>query len=92
MGIVRGVHCMSKDSGENLSCSCDMQSSLRDLIEDVLWKNFDEAAPSLSMRDMADAVIAELEMTRESAVDGISPVDDPPPGQHRYVTDWIDDD
>ena len=41
---------------------------------------------------MADAVIEELGITRESAVDGISPVDDPPPGQHRYVTEWIDND
>ena len=46
----------------------------------------------LDPRILADAVIAELGMTRESAVDGISPVDDPPPGQHRYVTDWTTDD
>ena len=37
-----------------------MTGTLRDRIESVLWANFDEAAPSLSMRDMADAVIAEI--------------------------------
>ena len=37
-----------------------MTDNLRDRIEDVLWENFDEAAPSLSMRDMADAVIRDV--------------------------------
>lgn len=37
-----------------------MTDNLRDRIAAVLWENFDEAAPSLSMLDMADAVIREL--------------------------------
>lgn len=41
---------------------------------------------------MADAVIAELGLRRESMTDGISPVDDPPAWHHRYVTSWVADD
>ena len=40
---------------------------------------------------MADAVIAELGLYRESMLDGIGPVDDPPPWHHRYVTKWTAD-
>ena len=84
-----------------------MTDTLRDRIAAVLYDHWStygndcecgwNCAKELSFSanyeaHVADAVIAELEMTRESAVDGISPVDDPPPGQHRYVTDWIDDD
>ena len=39
----------------------------------------------------ADAVIRELGMRRESMLDGIAPVDDPPAWHHRYTTDWIAD-
>lgn len=38
------------------------QEVLRHRIEAVLWENFEATAPSLSMRDMADAVIAELNL------------------------------
>jgi hypothetical protein len=48
----------------------DADITLRDRIEAVLWANFDDAAPSLSMRDMADAVIAELNL--KIAVDYMS--------------------
>jgi len=51
---------MSKESDENLACLTDMESSLRDRIEAVLWDNFDDAAPSLSIREMAEAMISEL--------------------------------
>jgi hypothetical protein len=37
---------------------------------------------------VADAVMTALALTRESATDGIAPTDDPPPGFHRYVTEW----
>lgn len=37
---------------------------------------------------VADAVIRELGLRRESMLDGISPVDDPPPWHHRYATEW----
>lgn len=40
---------------------------------------------------VADVLIRELKLTRESAQDGIAPVDDPPVGQHRYVTEWTND-
>ena len=63
---LRGRQAMSKDSGENLSHPDDVQSSLRDRIAAVLWENFDEAAPSLSMLEMADAVIRELGATTPS--------------------------
>ena len=63
---LRGRQAMSKDSGENLSHPDDVQSSLRDRIAAVLWENFDAAAPSLSMLDMADAVIRELGATTPS--------------------------
>ena len=53
-----------------------MSDNLRERIEAVLWANFDDAAPSLSMRDMADAVIEALNL--KIAVDYMS-VD----GQHR---------
>ena len=45
----------------------DADITLRDRIEAVLWANFDDAAPSLSMLDMADAVIEALGLTRFDA-------------------------
>ena len=66
-----------------------MTDNLRDRIESALWKNFDEAAPSLSMRDMADAVIEALNL--KIAVDYMSA-----DGQRRNFmlagnyTDWIE--
>ena len=38
-----------------------MPDNLRDRIEAVLWEHFDEAAPSLSMWEMAEAVIAAID-------------------------------
>jgi len=52
----------------------------------------DIEAYDLNLELLADAVVRELGLTRESAQDGIAPVDDPPVGQHRYVTDWMTDD
>ena len=87
---------MSKDSGKNFLRHDVTESSLRDRITTVLAKVAEGralyAVTNADVAVMSDAVIAELGMTRESAVDGISPVDDPPPGQHRYVTEWRDND
>jgi len=49
---------------------------------------FDDQPDDVQAAFDADAVIRELGLTRESAQDGIAPVDDPPVGQHRYVTEW----
>lgn len=38
------------------------RDTLRDRIITILEANFDDAPPSLSMEDMADAVIAELHL------------------------------
>ena len=75
MGIDRGVHCMSKVFDENLSCSADMQSSLRDRIAAVLKEHrqvasscecgFDLGLSAITWRwhdHLADAVIAELNL------------------------------
>lgn len=61
--------------------------ALRDRIEAVLWANFEETAPSLSMRDMADAVIANLGLRRASKPNDYDHVQYPP--GNRYITDWI---
>jgi hypothetical protein len=42
--------------------------------------------------EIADAVIAELGLTWESAQDGFEPIDDLPAGVYRYVTDFTTDD
>ncbi len=51
---------------------------------------FDEQPPIVQQAwlDDADAVIAALKMRRESLLDGIEPVDDPPAWHCRWVTDW----
>lgn len=42
-----------------------------------------------SIGEWAAHMFDELHLKRESATDGIEPVDDPPPGKHRYVTGWM---
>ena len=76
---------MSKVFDENLPCPDDVQSSLHHRIADALFDaccRFD--VPDSERRDMADAVIAELGLTRVTRSERV-PI-------HRYVTDWSNDD
>ncbi len=76
-----------------------MSDSLRDRIAAVVHQKLsppccDEChdwGPEPWEIEVADAVIRELGMRRESMLDGIAPVDDPPAWHHRYTTDWIAD-
>ena len=56
---------MSKDSGENLSCPADMQSSLRDRIAAAIDQKYNEEAIGHTYEvclQAADAVIADLKL------------------------------
>ena len=79
MGIDRGVHCMSKVFDENLSCSADMQSSLRDRIAAAIsgvddWRGVTDPAI------LADAVIDVLADVAEDCR-----------CQLRYLSEWETD-
>lgn len=62
-----------------------MSNELRERIAAVLRENFS----SLSMKKMADAVIAELGLREELRFPGR--LSFMPPQRRRYVTDWITD-
>ena len=75
-----------------------MADNLRDRIAAVLDESLhrqkgidrpDRFKDWIDNRELADAVMTALALTRESATDGIAPTDDPPPGFHRYVTEWV---
>ena len=79
MGIDRGVNCMSKVFDENLSCSADMQSSLRDRIAAAIsgvddWRGVTDPAI------LADAVIDVLADVAEDCR-----------CQLRYLSEWETD-
>ena len=93
MEIDRGVHCMSKVFDENLSCSADMQSSLRYRIAAVLKEHRQVASSCECGFDLGLSAITWRwhDHLADAVIDVLADVAEDCRCQLRYLYEWETD-